>query len=76
MSESKKLALRRIEEEFDFRKLGKAKLDGVINNAHLLTTDKNVKQYMFIKNYHCDDKINHIIISDMWGRRRRCAGPP
>ena len=23
--------------------------------------DKNVKQYMFIKNYHCDDKINHII---------------
>ena len=48
MSEGKKLALRRIEEEFDFRKLGKAKLDGIINNARLLTTDKNVKQYVKI----------------------------
>jgi hypothetical protein len=46
MSESKKLNLRKLEEQFDFRKLAKTKLDGIINNARLLTTDKNVKKYV------------------------------
>ena len=46
MSERKKLNLRRIEEEFDFRKLGKKKLDGIVNNARLLTTDKSFKKYV------------------------------
>jgi len=48
MSESKKLNLQIIEDKYDFRKLGKAKLDGVINNARLLKTDKNVKKFVDI----------------------------
>jgi hypothetical protein len=48
MSDSKKLNLRRLEDQFDFRKLGKEKLDGIINNARLLTTNKDVKKYVKI----------------------------
>jgi hypothetical protein len=46
MSESKKLNLRQIEYDYDFRNLGKAKLDGIVSNARLLTTNKDVKKYI------------------------------
>jgi hypothetical protein len=48
MSESKKLQLMRLEDKFDFRKLAKPRLDGIIANAKLLTTDKTIKTYMEI----------------------------
>jgi len=48
MSDTKKLNLRRLEEQFDFRILGKAKLDGVVNNARLLSENKDVKKYIKI----------------------------
>jgi hypothetical protein len=46
MSDNKKLNLRKLESQFDFRKLGKAKLDGIVNNARLLTKNKDVKKYV------------------------------
>lgn len=48
MSYSKKLNLRKLGKEFDFKTLGKAKLDGIINNARLLTINKDVKKYIKI----------------------------
>ncbi len=48
MSESKKLNLHKIEELYDFRKLGKQKLDGIIANARKLSTDKDVKAFVNI----------------------------
>jgi hypothetical protein len=46
MSDNKKLNLRKLEVQFDFRVLGKAKLDGIVNNARLLTKNKDVKKYI------------------------------
>jgi hypothetical protein len=46
MSYNKKLNLRILEEKYDFRKLAKEKLDGIVNNARLLNTNKDVKQYV------------------------------
>ena len=46
MSFNKKLNLKRLEEKHDFRKLAKEKLDGIVNNARLLTTNKDVKTYV------------------------------
>jgi hypothetical protein len=48
MSESKKLKLDNIIENFDFRKLAKPRLDGIIKNAKLLTEDKIIKKYVEI----------------------------
>jgi hypothetical protein len=50
MSNRVKLKLRLVSEKFDFRKLAKPKLDRLVNNARLLTTNKMVKKYVEIVN--------------------------
>ncbi len=48
MSTKKKLNLNKIATEYDFRKLAKPKLDNILNNARLLTTNNTVKKYVDI----------------------------
>jgi hypothetical protein len=48
MSIDKQMNLRLIEEKNDFRVLGKAKLDKIINNAHKLRTDKDTIKFIDI----------------------------
>lgn len=39
-----KINLNKLKQEYDFKKLGKPKLDLIINNARLLTTNSIVKK--------------------------------
>jgi hypothetical protein len=44
----KKLDLAKVARDYDFRKLAKPVLDRIVNNARLLTTDKDVEAYVDI----------------------------
>ena len=43
-----KLDIEAVRRDYDFRKLGREKLDGIMNNARLLTTNKDVKDFVKI----------------------------